>query len=319
MPDANDNAAPHFIPQKWLFSGHLETIAALREKDTLPYETQVINTPDDDPVLFNWLDGAPDKPLIVIFHGLEGCCQSHTVRTIAKYFNDRRWTVVAPHFRSCGLVNKHPRAYHAADHADVRWMINFSCANFEAASCFAVGVSLGGNALIQHLDKMPADAPYGIRAAATVSAPLNLPAAARHLSRGLVHYVYGRHFVKRLCKKIKQKMTRYPMLCDIKKLNRVRTIADFDELYTAPIHGFDNAEAYWNAGCAQAALLRTKTPLLCVNALNDPMIPPLTLPQQASPYVAFCRPKNGGHGAFIGAPDDWLPSILYNFFKPHLP
>ena len=308
---ANAAFSPARFRRDWrLFSGHLETIAALAEKDEITYENSVVNTPDQDEVLMCWIPGLPKKPVIVIFHGLEGCAQSHTVRAIAAYFAAQKWTVAAPHFRSCGHMNLLPRAYHAADSADIKWMIDFFASAFGRRDIYAAGVSLGGNALIKCLDGEQTP----VRAAAAISAPLNLPAAAKRLSGGLSHLLYGRHFVKLLRKKIIQKSVRYPALCGKEKLRQIRTIGDFDRLYTAPAHGFAGAEEYWRAGSAEDALLRMKMPLLCINAQNDPFIPAKMLPQKASKNVVFCRPKHGGHGSFIGAPSNWLGETLHQFF-----
>lgn len=313
MPAAFSSAG--FRRHWWLFSAHLETAAALAEKETLPYQSRIAATPDRDEVRVNWLAGKPGMPLLVIFHGLEGCAQSRSVRALAKPFWARGWHVAAPHFRSCGHPNLLPRAYHAADGADARWFIEYFRAMFGAPPTFAAGVSLGGCALIQCLDGE--DAPP-VRAAAAVSVPLNLPAAARRISRGLSHFLYGRHFIKLLRAKLAKKTERYPALCDAQEFRGIRTVADFDRVYTAPVHGFIGAEDYWQNGSAEKALRRMKTPLLCINAQNDPLAPPDISPDDASENVAFCRPKHGGHGAFFGAPADWLGDTVHDFFAAQL-
>ena len=302
--------AAEFRRPWWMLSGHVETIAAMRDDDELPYQSEVIQTRDKDELLINWIVGKPDRPLLIIFHGLEGCAQSHTVRTIAKYFMERQWSVAAPHFRSCGHMNLLPRAYHAADGAETRWLMEYFCATFRRPRYFAAGVSLGGNAMIHGLDA----ATVPVEAAATISAPLDLTAAAHSFDGGLNHWLYGRHFVKLLRAKVQRKAARYPAICDAQKLRKVRTIGDFDRLYTAPVHGFADAEEYWRKGSTTAALLRMQTRLLCINAGNDPMVPAASLPHTASPQVSFCRPQHGGHGAFYGNPTDWLGQTVHNFF-----
>ena len=309
MSPAPINFTP-FRRRWWMISKHVETIAALYEKDTLPYHDEVVLTPDKDEVMMSWLLGKDDKPLLVIFHGLEGCAQSHTVRTIAKFFHNLGWTVAVPHFRSCGHRNLFPRAYHAADDADVRWMVEYLSALFVRPKTFAVGVSLGGNALIQYL---ATSNNISLQAAATISAPLNLPDAARRLSGGITHLLYGRHFVKLLRAKLRQKLTQYPALCTAKMLNNIRTIGDFDRVYTAPAHGFAGAEEYWQKGAAIKSLFAIKTPLLCINAKNDPLVAESSLPRKGSSHVMLFRPKHGGHGAFIGTPN-WLGDTLQQFF-----
>ncbi|MGU9952011.1 MAG: YheT family hydrolase [Gammaproteobacteria bacterium WSBS_2016_MAG_OTU1] len=296
----------------WLISKHLETIAAMRGGEHLPYRSEVVTTRDGDEVLMNWLPGEDNKPLLVIFHGLEGCCQSHTVRMIASHFAAQGWTIAAPHFRSCGHLNLLPRAYHAGDGQDVKWMIEYSQALYPRPQTFAVGVSLGGNALIQCL-AMP-ESKKLLSAAATISAPLNMIAAAHAINHGFGHMIYGRHFMKLLRVKVQQKSRRYPAICNMKELNKARTVGDFDRIYTAPTHGFADATDYWTKASSAKALLSMTTPMLCINAQNDPIVPVKSLPKEAAATVKFCQPHHGGHGSFCGTPKDWLPVTVSNFF-----
>lgn len=300
----------------WMVSGHLETVSALSRANAPEFESQVTQTTDHDEVLMSWIRGKHGKPLLVLFHGLEGCAQSRAVASLARFFSNLGWTVAVPHFRSCGHMNTLPRAYHAADGEDPKWFLEyFHAGNNKRAPLFAAGISLGGNALIHCLaaGKHPP-----LIAAATISAPLNLPDAARNMSSGLTHLIYGRHFVRLLRDKVRHKTQRYPALATKAQLRKVRTIADFDKLYTAPVHGFKSAEHYWQTGSAETALQKIQTPLLCVNAQSDPLVPHNTLPNSASDKVKFCRPQHGGHGAFFGSPHDWLGNTLLNFFNQHM-
>ena len=301
--------ARRFRRRWWMVSRHAETLAALAEKTQLPYQNDVVKTTDGDDILLSWLEGDKNKPLLTLFHGLEGCAQSHTVRTIAKYFHSLKWTVAVPHFRSCGRMNRLPRAYHAADGNEVEWMLKYCNAAFPHTLSFAAGVSLGGNALIHGIRK---DA--NLSAAAVVSAPLNLPDAAKQLSSGITHAIYGKYFVRLLTQKIRDKMKHYPALLNEKTINKIHTIRDFDAAYTAPIHGFKNENDYWMKGSAVNALKNINIPLICINALNDPLVPKNTLPDTANKNVVFCRPKYGGHGAFIGSPKNWLGITIGEFF-----
>ena len=302
--------AGEFRRSRWLCSAHAETIAAFYDRGTLPWQERVLHTPDNDEIVLSEIRGESGKPLLAVFHGLEGCAQSRAVRAAAGFFSARGWTVYVPHFRSCGRMNVLPRAYHAADGAHAIWFAEYLRAENPDAKIFAAGVSLGGNALIHGL---AGGAP--IVAAAAISAPLNLTAAARRMSGGGAHWIYGRHFVKLLREKVRQKRARYPALPDNKTLRAIRTIADFDGVYTAPMHGFANAEEYWRKGSAEDALQKMRIPLLCINAKNDPLVPADSLPNAASDSVSFCRPKHGGHGAFFGSPNDWLGKTIYNFFE----
>ena len=134
-------------------------------------------------------------------------------------------------------------------------------------------------------------------------------------SRFFNRVLYTRHFLKTLRRKVEIKRRKFPALCDPKKLRRIRRIADFDELYTAPVHGFASARDYWEKSSCGANLAQAQVPMLCVNALNDPLVPARTLvPPESAPNVSFCRPRHGGHGAFIGKPPDWLFCQVRDFF-----
>ncbi len=300
----------------WLFSRHLETTAAIFSKSpAVLYQRQVMRNFDDEDVIIDFSLGSKNKPLLVIFHGLEGCSQSGTVRRIASGFIRRQWSVAVPHFRSCGGVqNISPRAYHAADTADLEWLLQHCANTFPHSALFAAGVSLGGNMLINSLSAANS---AKLNAAATVSVPFDLNACVRVIDSGLNRLLYTRYFLRSLLHKTMKKSAHYPDLCDWEKLRRATTLASFDAIYTAPVHGFKNAEEYWRSGSCGNSIRRVRTPLICINALNDPLVPAQTLPQAASPTVLFCRPQHGGHGSFIGKPQQWLSDTLASFFLCH--
>lgn len=297
----------------WLFSRHLETMgAAFSKSPAVHYQRKTVQSFDGEKIALDFSAGDPQKPLLTVFHGLEGCSQSRTVRQITVGFIRRGWSVAVPHFRSCGgYINHNLRAYHAADTAEVDWMLHYCADAFPHSMAYAAGVSLGGNMLINRLAE---DNPPPLAAAAAISAPFDLNISVRMIDAGPNRLLYARHFLKTLRAKVMKKSLRYPNVCDWEKIRRVKTLADFDELYTAPIHGFKSAEEYWRCGSCSHSINRIKTPLICINALNDPMVPVSTLPKTAVPPVVFCRPRHGGHGSFIGRPREWLSDTLANFF-----
>lgn len=307
-------AAAEFKRSRWLPAAHAETIAAaLSRTPRVAYQREIIPTREQDEVALDYLCGDPDAPLLVLLHGLEGCSQSHTLRLLAHGFAQLRWTVAVPHFRGCGgHANRMPRAYHAADAAEVAWRIAYCQATFAHSAVFVVGVSLGGSALIHHL----VGGAYH-SAAVVVSTPFDLPACVKRLDSGFNRRVYARHFLRTLRPKIVHKAQRFPTICDLRKLRDARTIGEFDALYTAPVHGFASAEAYWQQASTAALLEQVPVPLLCINALNDPLIPADTLPTTHNPLVTHCRPMHGGHGGFIGKPRQWLFDTVSAFFRRH--
>ena len=308
-------SVPPFCRSRRLPSAHLETIvAALSKKPQVQYTREIIQTRDNDEIALDYLRGEKNKPLLVLFHGLEGCSQSRTMRVLAHYFSNQNWTVAVPHFRGCGgHANRLPRAYHAGDATDVEWMIAYCRTYFPHSAIYAVGVSLGGSALIHFLTKGIFTAP-----AVTISTPFDLSTCVEKLDKGINRRIYARHFLKTLRPKIIAKSYRFPSICDLKKLNSARTIAEIDTLYTAPVHGFGKADTYWRRASTTRLIEKVTSPLLCINALNDPLIPAATLPAKTNnKLVQFSRPQHGGHGGFIGTPTDWLANTVQDFFNAH--
>ena len=312
----------NFRRSRWLFSRHLETVAAVFSKTPkVEYRRKIVALPDSDEIALDYIDGENKMPLIVLFHGLEGCSQSRTLRVFASGFARMGWSVAAPHFRSCGgHMNKFPRAYHAGDRRDIRQILKHCESAFaHATPLFALGVSLGGNALVKHLAH-PENDGAKVRAAAVVSTPHNLALSAKAMDDNpLRRALYARHFLKSLRKKVARKREKFPALCDPKALRRARRIADFDRIYTAPVHGFASEHDYWERSSCGDDFGKVQTPLLCINALNDPLVPAATLASpESAPLVDFRRPRHGGHGGFIGSPPDWLFNQVRDFFAARL-
>ena len=297
-----------------MVSRHLETVcAACGGGAEVAYQRHVVPTPDGDEIALDSVAGKAGKPFVVIFHGLEGSSQSNSVRRIAAHFSACGWGVAVPHFRTCGgRMNKLPRAYHAADDEEIDWMLRHCAGMFEKQTPFAIGVSLGGNALINWAAKRENE--NKARAIATVSAPFDLAQSVRAIDGGINRLLYARHFLKTLRAKVLQKQKRYPGLCAEEKISRARTLADFDEWYTAPVHRFASAAEYWQKGSCGDSLRYVTTPLLCINALNDPLVPVSCLPKDAPENVTFIRPRTGGHAGFTGTPENWLAQTLERFF-----
>ena len=320
--DSDSGGGVNFRRSRWLFSRHLETVAAAFSKaPRVEYQREIVALPDSDEIALDYILGENNRPLIVLFHGLEGCSQSRTLRVFASGFARMGWSVAAPHFRSCGgHMNKFPRAYHAGDRRDIRQILKYCDGAFVHASpLFALGVSLGGNALVKHLARPEGEGAI-VRAAAVVCAPHNLALSAKAMDDNpLRRNLYARHFLKSLRGKVALKRVKFPALCDPRELRRARRIADFDRIYTAPVHGFASEHDYWERSSCGDDFEKVQTPLLCINALNDPLVPAATLtsPERA-PRVDFRRPRHGGHGGFIGSPPDWLFHQVRDFFAGRL-
>jgi predicted alpha/beta-fold hydrolase len=307
----------------WLPGGNAQTIyAALVARLPRPsVRRERWETPDDDFVDVDRVDGPPEAPLLVLFHGLEGGTASHYARAMLAAARARRWRAALPHFRGCGgEPNRLPRAYHSGDSAEIDWMLRRLAGEAGAAPVFAMGVSLGGNALLKWLGERGPEARALVRAAAAVSAPVDLTAAGDALERGF-NMVYTRNFLATMKRKSAAKLERFPRLFDGERVARSRTLREFDDLVTAPLHGFRDAADYWARASSKPWLRGIAVPTLLLNAANDPFLPGTHLPraEEVAPCVRREFPATGGHVGFVSGPFpgryDWLPRRIFGFFE----
>ncbi|GGY17383.1 YheT family hydrolase [Paludibacterium paludis] len=312
-----------YRPPAWLPGGHAQTIwPALMLKAPPPvYRREIWDTPDGATICVDRVDGTPGAPLVVLFHGLEGSSASHYASALMREVVKCGWHGAVPHFRGCGgMDNPLKRAYHAGDAAEVRWIL--ARLGAQNPKLFVAGVSLGGSMLLNYLaDEGDTALPL---AAAAVSAPLDLVAASTRLDRGMGRLIYTRMFMDTLKPKALGQLARHPGLFDGQALRRARTFNEFDELVTAPLHGFANALDYWERSSSKTRLADIHCPTLVLNARNDPFLPESALPAQdaVSGRVTLEFPADGGHVGFVTGrfPGriDWLPRRLMAFFSPHL-
>ena len=300
----------------WLPGGNLQTLwAALlsrRTEDPPPHwQRERWSTPDEDFVDIDWLDAPPrgdaEPPLLVLFHGLEGSSASHYAQAFACLARHRQWRMAVPHFRGCsGEMNLAPRAYHSGDHKEIDWMLERFKAR-HGGPVMAVGVSLGGNALMRWAGEQGTQARRRVVAVASVCAPLDLTASGQAMGRGFNRWVYTPMFLKTMVPKALAKLAQHPGLFDRQKLLRARDLGDFDNVFTAPLHGFGNTETYWREASAKPVMPGIALPALALNAENDPFIPAWSLPrpEEVSPTVTLWQPRQGGHVGFPQAEGAW--------------
>ncbi len=307
----------------WLPGGHLQTIYPfLVLKGRAPaYRRERWDTPDDDFIDLDWVDADNDTaPLVALFHGLEGGSASHYAGALMHAVARRGWNGVVVHFRGCsGEPNRLPRAYHSGDADEIAWILQRLRRLDRHDGLFAAGVSLGGNALLKWLAREGACARDVIRAAASVSAPVDLMTAGDLLGRGFNRF-YGLHFLRTLKTKSLAKLERFPGLYDAGIVRRARTLRDFDNVVTAPLHGFKDTNDYWRRASSKSELGRIAVPTLIVHARNDPFLPGRHLPAagEVSQHVTLECPEGGGHTGFASGPFpghiEWLPQRLLTFF-----
>lgn len=307
----------------WLPGGHLQTIYAnlFIRAPRVAYRRERLELPDGDFLDFDWIDGRAGTPVVVLFHGLEGSAHSHYARSLMAHVGAHGWHGVVAHFRGCsGEDNRLPRAYFAGDSVDIERMLQHVKAGHPEVPVHAVGVSLGGNALLKWLGETGEAAAASVARAASVSAPLDLAAAGNTLDRGFNRYVYTARFLATLKRKALKKASRFPGTLDARAIAAATTFREFDTLVTARLHGFRDADDYWLKVSSKPLLPSISVPTLVINAKNDPFLPAWALPRldEVSPAVTLMQPDTGGHVAFPSGPFpgnlDWLSQRLMQHF-----
>ena len=300
---------------RWLPGGNLQTIwpalYARRVRGESPhYCRERWTSPDGDFIDVDWLQTPPGSTLLVVFHGLEGSSTSHYAQAFADFAQEQGYQFAVPHFRGCsGELNLGPRAYHSGDFEEIGWIL----ARFRAqhtGPILAVGVSLGGNALMRWAEEMGSQAARVVSAVASVSSPLDLAASGAAIGRGFNRLVYTRMFLNSMKPKALRKLVQHPGLFKPEALLAARNLYEFDNVFTAPVHGFKNTQDYWSRASAKPHLHRVRIPALVVNALNDPFVPAWSLPkvQEVGAFVTLWQPPQGGH---VGFPQGRFPSHVH--------
>jgi hypothetical protein len=303
--------APWCLP-----GGNLQTIVAAklaqRYEQTAPvYVRERWATPDGDFIDLDWLSvsTSPQKPLLVLFHGLEGSSRSHYAESFADFARVQSLAYVVVHFRGCsGELNRAPRAYHSGDFEEIGWILERLRLKY-TGPIVAVGISLGGNALLRWAQEAGSSASQMVSAVASVCAPLDLAASGTCIGRGFNRLVYTRMFLRSMKPKAMRKLAQFPGLFDGEALQRATDLYTFDNVFTAPLHGFKNTDDYWRRASAKPGLSRIRLPALVLNARNDPFVPAASLPvaQEAGNWVTLWQPFAGGH---VGFPVGAAPSRL---------
>lgn len=307
----------------WLPGGHLQTIytSLFLSPPPVDFRRERWELPDGDFLDLDWVDGPADKPVVVLFHGLEGNSQSFYARDLMRAVKARGWSGVVAHFRGCsGEDNRLPRGYFAGDSEEIERILAHVKARHPDAPLYASGVSLGGNALLKWLGERGPAAQALVARAAGVSAPLDMAAAGHALDTGFNRSVYTARFLATLKAKSLRKAARFPGLLDAQAIEAATTFQEFDTLVTARLHGFADAEDYWAKVAAKPWLKHIAVPTLVLNAKNDPFLPAQALPttDEVSSAVTLEQPETGGHVGFPSGPFpghiDWLPERLMQHF-----
>lgn len=291
---------PSYSAGVGLANGHLQSILpSLLRRVTVPFERFQLELDDGDFLLVDSLKASRDNaPLVILSHGLEGNSHRHYIQGMARHFHQAGWHVLAWNFRGCGgLPNRLPRFYHSGAYEDLRAVIRHGL-SLGAQQIVLVGFSMGGNQTLLTLAQP--DLEPEVIGGVGFSVPLDLAACADALARP-AQRLYMQRFLRDLKGKIAEKAERFPELISLDGYDRIRNFKDFDDRYTAPLHGYRSAEDYWHRCSSGRALSRLQRPALVVNALDDPFLAPGCYRSSGrnSPNLHMESPLRGGHCGFM--------------------
>lgn len=288
-----------YTPPRFLFSSHLETIfpALLRRVTIQPYTRERIATPDDDFLDLDWLTQNTDK-LVIISHGLEGDSHRAYIKGMAKVFFNNGYDALAWNYRGCSEeMNRQLRFYHSGATDDLNVVVDHAIDKKHYKHIFLVGFSLGGNITLKFLgEKRPRPE---VKRGVAISVPLDLRTSCEKISRPS-NWIYANRFVKSLKRKILIKAAMMPGL-DVTGIKRIKTLLQFDNRYTAPLHGFNDAIDYYTRCSSIHFLKDIKIPTLIVNTLNDPFLSKECFPSERlkdHQYIHLEILLRGGHVGF---------------------
>lgn len=298
----------------WLPGGHAQTIwsalyAQKRHQAPVPMHRERWTTPDGDFIdVDKQMASSKKRPLLVLFHGLEGSSDSHYAQAFADWAHEHDVQLAIPHFRGCsGQINLSPRAYHSGDHEEIDWVLKRLRQVHKAQQgewLLAVGVSLGGNALMRWAAEQGQEATKTADAIASICSPLDLAMSGDAIGKGLNRYIYTPMFLKSMKPKALAKWAQFPGLFDKDAMLNAKDLYEFDNVFTAPLHGFKNTLDYWAKASAKPLMQAIHLPALVLNAQNDPFVPASSLPQHkdVSRSVTLWQPEQGGHVGFAAGP-----------------
>ncbi|WP_116475617.1 hydrolase [Zobellella maritima] len=314
-----------FTPPWWARNGHVQTIfAKYLQRARIAYWSQRLELPDGDFVDLAWgKPRLPDaRPLVVLFHGLEGCVESHYARGMMAAIHARGWQPLLMHFRGCsGVPNRSLRAYHSGAIEDPHYLLQRLAGDFPGRPLAAIGYSLGGNMLVNYLAQHR-DNP--LCSAAVISAPLHLADCAERIDQGFSR-VYQHYLLNRMKHNWQQRLVRHPGQAWPDRMEQIHSLKQFDDRITAPVHGFKDADDYYRRCSGLFKLQAITTPTLVIHAADDPFMSEAVIPDPASlsPAVHYELSQAGGHVGFMQGPPwrprFWLEQRIPGWLASHWP
>jgi predicted alpha/beta-fold hydrolase len=310
----------HFVPPPWLRSGHAQTLWAYlgQRAPAVTYERQSISTPDGDEVDLDWVYGSAEAPVVLACHGLEGSSESPYMRRLMGRVAKRGWTGAVVHSRSCsGRMNQAVISYHSGFIDDLVHIVPLVAATVAPRPVFLVGYSLGGSLVANYLGRCANTVPQNVRAAFVCSAPLNLAPGADALDQGLSR-LYQLRFLRTLRRKVQTKARAHGAWAPAAKAARAsKTLREFDDRWTAPVHGFQDADDYYARASSAPHLSQIKVPTRVLHADDDPFVTDECVPRrslEAAPAVTYTSTRGGGHVGFVsGDSPSWLEDEILSW------
>ncbi|MCX2742522.1 alpha/beta fold hydrolase [Mangrovivirga sp. M17] len=301
------------------FSPHIETIlpSLFRKVDGIEYQRERLNTPDDDFLDLDWLQDNNDK-LVIVCHGLEGSSDRPYVKGMARALHNNNFDILAWNYRGCsGEMNKNLRFYHSGATDDLELVINHSI-SLGYNEIFLIGFSLGGNLVLKYSGEKERNIQEQVKKVIAFSVPLDLEAGSNKIAEPS-NFIYEKRFLNNLIEKVKQKAAKMPDQLSTTHIKKIKTLYDFDDFYTAPIHGFKNASDYYSKCSSINYVTNIKIPTLIINAKNDPFLPGKCYPSDVlskNKMITFEFPERGGHVGFTEFNQDrmyWSEKRALNF------
>lgn len=303
----------------YLFNSHLETVvpSMFRKVAGKAYERERLELADGDFVDLDWLK-QDSANLVIISHGLEGSSERHYAKGMAQHFFHHGWDALAWNCRSCsGVMNRLPRFYHHGDTGDLKAVIEHVHGRYNKV--VLVGISMGGSVTLRYLGETALQQPQAIAAAVTFSVPCHLQSSAGELDKPGKQF-YLRRFLRKLSKKIAAKALLFPDVVSFDRFHEITTFRQFDTRYTAPLHGFADADDFYQRAACEPFLSAINIPTLLVNAANDPFLTPACYPRELARQHTFFHleiPRTGGHVGFslINSPVNWMEKRALQFVQ----
>jgi len=308
-------------------NGHVQTVVMgiCRRAPKIHWARSRYHTGDGDFYDVDWQRRPGHRRLAVVLHGLEGSARSAYVRSLADQLGRSGWDVAAINLRGCsGELNRSVGFYHSGLTDDLAGLLSHSDVESGYDHVGLVGFSLGGNILLKYLGDRGRQVPARICGAVAVSVPCDLTHAGPHMDRP-ANQIYTRYLVRSLCRKIRAKARVYPGRLNLQGLDRIRTFSEFDDRFTAPLHGFIDAHDYWGRASGAAVADRIRVPTLLINARDDPFLPAGCFPWEIarrSPWLYLETPASGGHLGFADSlwrRTSWMDGRIRRFLDQPTP